>query len=184
MSDGARPAAFLDRDGTIIVDSGYVGRPEHVVLIAGAAESIARLNAARVPVVVVSNQSGIGRGYFGADDYERVRERVDEALAAAGARVDATLICPHEPGAACECRKPGTLLFRRAAGQLTLDLARSWYIGDRWRDIAPALALGGHPLLVPSPATPPEDLDRARAMGAVAGNLGAAAAVVLKTVSQ
>ncbi|HEU4565270.1 MAG TPA: HAD family hydrolase [Gemmatimonadaceae bacterium] len=174
MSAAARPAVFLDRDGTIIVDSGYVSRPEDVVLITGAARAIARLNAAGIPVVVVSNQSGIGRGYFGEDDYERVRARLERALAAAGAHVDATLICPHAPLVACECRKPGTLLFRRAADQLALDLARSWYIGDRWRDVSPALALGGHPLLVPAPSTPEEDLARAKELGVAVESLGEA----------
>ncbi|HEX6534292.1 MAG TPA: HAD family hydrolase [Gemmatimonadaceae bacterium] len=180
MSAGARPAVFLDRDGTLNADTGYPSRPEDVVLIEGAADAVARLNAAGLPVVVVSNQSGIGRGYLTSDDYERVRRRLEELLAAAGAHVDATYICPHAPGdPPCECRKPGTLLFRRAAADLALDLARSWYIGDRWRDVSPALELGGHPLLVPSPATPPADLERAAERGVVAGSLGAAVGIVL-----
>jgi D-glycero-D-manno-heptose 1,7-bisphosphate phosphatase len=179
MSAVARPAVFLDRDGTIIVDSGYVSRPEDVVLIAGAAAAIARLNAAGIPVVVVSNQSGLGRGYFGEDDYERVRARLERSLAEAGAHVDATLICPHAPSAACECRKPGTLLFRLAADQLALDLSRSWYIGDRWRDVSPALTLGGHPLLVPAPSTPDDDLSRAQELGVAVESLGEAVGIVL-----
>jgi histidinol-phosphate phosphatase family protein len=162
--DDGRPAVFLDRDGTIIEDTGYVARAEDVALIPGAAESIARLNRAGVPVVVISNQSGIGRGYFDEQAYERVRARVDDVLASRGASVAATYICPHAPSDTepCECRKPGTLLYRQASAALGLDPARSWYIGDRWRDIAPAISLGGTGILIPGPRTPAEDVARAR----------------------
>ncbi|HET7620825.1 MAG TPA: HAD family hydrolase [Gemmatimonadaceae bacterium] len=179
-----RPAVFLDRDGTINIDTHYLRRPEDVQLILGAPEAIARLNAAGIPVIVVSNQSGIGRGLLTRAEYEAVRARIDDRLAHAGARIDATYICPHAPspesGAAlCECRKPGTLLFRTAAAEHVLDLPRSTFIGDRWRDVSPALQFGARGILVPSPDTPPADLARARAELQMADSLGAAVDLVL-----
>lgn len=179
----ARAAVFLDRDGTINADTHYVRRPEDVVLLPGAAAAIARLNAARLPVIVVSNQSGIGRGMFTLRDYERVRARLGALLAAEGAHVDATYICPHAPGApGCECRKPGTKLFQQAARDHGIALDRSWYVGDRWRDVAPAAALGGHGILVPGPDTSPDDVERARATMTVAPTLGAAVDEILADV--
>lgn len=179
-----RPAVFLDRDGTINIDTHYLRRPEEVQLISGAAEAIARLNAAGIPVIVVSNQSGIGRGLLTQTEYEAVRSRIDELLALSGARIDVTYICPHAPSpdggvALCECRKPGTLLFRTAAAEHSLDLSRSTFIGDRWRDVSPALELGARGILVPSPDTPPADLTRAVAELSVARSLGEAVGCVL-----
>jgi D-glycero-D-manno-heptose 1,7-bisphosphate phosphatase len=168
-----RPAAFLDRDGTIIEDVDYISRPEDVRLIPHAAEAIARLNDAAIPVVIVSNQSGIGRGYFTHDAFERVQARVEEVLADEGAHIDATYICPHAPSddSPCPCRKPRVELFQQAARDLQLDLARSWYIGDKWRDVAPASTLGGTGILVPARSTPWEDLERARSLGIVRESL-------------
>ena len=174
-----RPAVFLDRDGTINVDTGYVGKPEDVMLVTGAARAIARLNAAGIPVVVVTNQSGIGRGLFTEADYRAVERRIGELLAAEGARVDATYHCPHAPDAPCECRKPGTKLFREAASALGIDLARSWYIGDRLRDIEPAAAFGGTGILVPRHTTPDADVVGAGARFIVATSLDAAVSRVL-----
>ena len=178
-----RPAAFLDRDGTIIVDVEFIARPEDVQLLPDAAAAIARLNAAAIPVVVITNQSGIARGYFSEAAYERVRDRVAELLAAGGAHIDATYHCPHHPDISgpCECRKPGTLLHRRAAADLGLDLTRSAGIGDRWRDIAPALELGGRGLLVSHASTPPDERERARAEGLLAPSLSAAVDDLLGT---
>ena len=159
------PAVFLDRDGTIIEDRSYVSRADDVRLLPGAAQAIANLNAAQVPVIVVTNQSGIGRGMFTEREYKRVNARMTELLAVAAAHVDATYVCPHDPAFACECRKPGTLLFRRAAEEHAIDLARSRFIGDRWRDVVPALSFGARGILVPSASTPPEDLAAAREAG-------------------
>ncbi|MGQ0713993.1 MAG: D-glycero-alpha-D-manno-heptose-1,7-bisphosphate 7-phosphatase [Gemmatimonadaceae bacterium] len=173
MRERRRGAAFLDRDGTIIEDVDYISRPEDVRLIVGAARAIASLNAAGIPVVVVSNQSGIGRGYFGYDAYERVQGRVEDMLRETGAHLDATYICPHAPrnDAPCPCRKPGTELFITAARDHGVDLAASWYVGDRWRDIEPARTLGGTGRLVPTSSTPPEELERARREGLVRDSL-------------
>ncbi len=168
-------AVFLDRDGTIIEDAHYLSRPEEVKLIDGAAEAIARINAALVPVIVVTNQSGIGRGLFTPEDHARISARVDELLARGAGRIDRTYHCPHAPDDGCECRKPGTLLFRQAArDDPTIDLARSLYIGDRMRDVEPGLLLGGDGVLVPSPETPDADVKEAEARARVAPTLGVA----------
>lgn len=165
-------AVFLDRDGTLNVDTRYVSRPEDVVLLPGAAAAVAFLNERGIPVVVVSNQSGIGRGFISPAAYRQVERTLAALLAEGGAHLDATYVCPHAPDQdRCECRKPGTLLFRRAAADLGLDLATSWYIGDRWRDVAPALELGGQGVLVPSNDTPADDLAQAHARARVARSL-------------
>jgi D-glycero-D-manno-heptose 1,7-bisphosphate phosphatase len=167
-------AVFLDRDGTIIVDRRYISRPEEVELIEGAAESIARINATLVPVVVITNQSGIGRGYFTEADYQRVKERVDQLLTERGARIDATYFCPHKPEDGCQCRKPGPLLFDVAATELGIDLSKALLIGDRSRDIEPAAAFGAHGVLVPSSNTPAEEVAQAMKSARVADSLATA----------
>jgi len=161
------PAAFLDRDGTIIRDASYVRDPADVELLPGAAAAIQRLNNADIPVIVVTNQSGIARGWLTNEDYERVRARLDELLAEQGARIDATFHCPHLPEITgpCECRKPGLKLYRDAIAQFGLDSGLSLFAGDRYRDVAPSATLGGLAILLDVPSTPSEDLTRARAAG-------------------
>ncbi|MFN8860224.1 MAG: D-glycero-alpha-D-manno-heptose-1,7-bisphosphate 7-phosphatase [Gemmatimonadaceae bacterium] len=169
-----RAGAFLDRDGTINVDTHHVSRVEDVHLIAGAAAAIAALNAAGVPVVIVTNQGGIARGYFTEDDYARVRDRVLQLLAAEGARVDAVYHCPHYPSVTgpCDCRKPGLRNYERGAAALVLDLAQSLFVGDRITDVLPAAAVGGTGVLVPSAHTATEDVARAGREHLVAPTLG------------
>jgi D-glycero-D-manno-heptose 1,7-bisphosphate phosphatase len=171
-----RPAIFVDRDGTIVRDTHYMSDPNRIELIDGAASAIARLRAAGFATVVVTNQSGIARGLFTTDEYEAVRARVDSLMAAAGATLDATYMCPHHPDITgpCECRKPGSALFKRAAADLGIDLARSVLVGDRWHDIEPAAALGARGLLVPGPDTPAADIDRAHRSAEVAPSLQSA----------
>lgn len=141
---------FLDRDGTIIEDSGYLHTPESVRLLHGAARAILRLNQAAWPVVTVTNQSGIARGLYAEADYHRVQRRLAELLAGETARIDAAFFCPHHPQftGPCECRKPGTKLFQEAAAWLGIDLEHSWFVGDRPSDVEPARRLGGRGLLV------------------------------------
>ena len=150
MSLPGRPAVFLDRDGTVIEDRHYLGDPAGVALLAGAGEAVARLNRAGLAVLLVTNQSGIGRGYFSEADFAAVQVRLEALLAAGGARLDGVYHCPHAPDHAppCDCRKPALGLFRRAAAEHGVDLARSYYVGDRVRDVAPALELGGRGILV------------------------------------
>ena len=145
-----RPAAFLDRDGAIIEDTGFVRDPTTVRLIPGAAEAIRRLNVAGWVVVVVTNQSGIARGLLTEEEYLAVARRAEQLLAADGARIDATYMCPHWPpiSGACGCRKPGLQHYRTAINALDLDPTRSVFVGDKLSDIEPGRLLGGRGVLV------------------------------------
>lgn len=146
---------LLDRDGTIIVDSGYVGSVNDVVFLDGAIEAIARLNAAGVPVAVVTNQAGVARGYYELEDVELVHKHMAAEMARGGAHVDAWFSCPYHPDGtvapfarASADRKPGPGMAIAAAGALELDLARSWVVGDSACDVGLARAVGASPLLV------------------------------------
>lgn len=158
----SRPAVFFDRDGTLIRDVEYASRPEQVELLPGAAAAVRTLSEIGFLVLLITNQSGIGRGFFSPDDYERVHARLVALLAEQRATLDGAYHCPHAPEEECDCRKPGIAMFERAAREHDVDLSRSWCIGDRWRDVAPAQALGATGLLVPSDVTPPADVQRAR----------------------
>jgi histidinol-phosphate phosphatase family protein len=159
--------AFLDRDGTIIHDANYIRDPEDVALLPGAAAAVARLNRAGVIVVVVTNQSGIARGWLSTDDYDAVRRRIDDLLGREDARIDATYVCPHYPETTgpCDCRKPALKLFHDAIADLGIDPSASVFIGDRWRDVAPAAALGGRPIFLDVASSPVADRQRIRADG-------------------
>lgn len=135
-------AFLLDRDGTINVDTGYVGDPEKVELLPGAARSIRKMNEAGYLVIVISNQSGVARGYFTMEDVHRVNQRINELLAAEGAHIDAFYVCPHLKGAAvkkfdldCSCRKPKTGLFRQAMEEYELEPELCYACGDKARDV-------------------------------------------------
>lgn len=130
-----RPVVFLDRDGTINEDVGYLSDPDGLVLIPGSASAVRRLNEAGVLVVVVSNQSGVGRGYYTDSDVEAVNRRLVLLLGEAGASVDALYWCSHHPDDGCECRKPGTGLVARAARELQIDAAGSYVVGDKVSDL-------------------------------------------------
>lgn len=145
-----RPALFLDRDGTLIVDTDFVRSPEEVTLLPGAADAVARANAAGLITVVITNQSGIARGVMSEEEYQEVAGEMERLLALQGARIDLQLHCPHLPAISgpCECRKPGLKLYRDAIARLGIDPLQSWFIGDRLRDLAPARALGGRGLHV------------------------------------
>jgi D-glycero-D-manno-heptose 1,7-bisphosphate phosphatase len=170
-----RRGVFLDRDGTIIEDRGYVREQDQVTLMPGAARAIARLNRAGLAAVMVTNQSGIARGMLSEAEYLATQRRLDSLLAGEGARLEGHYFCPHLPEVSgpCECRKPGTLLYRRAAAELELDLAASWWIGDRLRDLIPARAFGGSGILVltgagreESPGATADGFERAADLGA------------------
>lgn len=184
MTEALPPAVFLDRDGTIIIDRHYLGDPAGVELLPGAALAIARLNAARIPVILVTSQSGIGRGYFTMDDYRRVSARLDELLAAESAHLDGSYMCPHAPDAdaPCACRKPGVLLYERAMREHGLDGKRSFFIGDMWRDVAPARAFGARGILIPTHETPAAEREVAALEAELADSLGEAVDRVLAVV--
>ncbi|MEP7382184.1 MAG: HAD family hydrolase [Gemmatimonadota bacterium] len=171
-----RVAVFLDRDGTIIEDAHYLADPEGVRLLAGVAAPVAALNAADILVIVITNQSGIAQGLLSESQYEATRERMEALLAEQGARIDDTVHCPHYPSLTgmCDCRKPATGMFLRAANRHGIDLARSLFIGDKRRDVEPGLQLGGTGILVPSDATPLNDVHWARAHAFLRPSLGEA----------
>lgn len=178
----ARPAVFLDRDGTIIHDVHYLSRPDQLRLIPGAVEAMLKLASAGLPLVVVTNQSGIGRGMFTEDDFTRITARLDEMLAAEGVTLAATYHCADAPDVPAEqsCRKPSDRMHQRAAREHGFDLQQSFYIGDRWRDVAPAVTHEAMGILVPTADTPFSDLVRAKDDAIVATTLGAAADRVLR----
>ena len=170
----SRRAAFLDRDGTLIEDTNYLADPNRVRVLQGVPDAVRTLNDAGILVIVVTNQSGIAQGLLTEAQYEATRDRLVKLMKDAGAHIDATFHCPHYPAVngPCECRKPGTLLYRRAADEFGIDLATSLYVGDRDRDIAPGLTFGGFARLVPSPSTKENDLNSARERGLLATSLG------------
>ena len=173
----APAAVFLDRDGTIIEDVHFIKSPGQVRIIPGAAEAIARINAAGALAIVVTNQSGIARGLSTVEDYDAVRRHYEALLKKSGARIDASYYCPHHPEiqGPCKCRKPGTQLFERAMQDFSLDAGRVAYVGDRWRDVAAAKRLGGRGILVPSGMTTKDDHQRSKKDGVrTVSSLGAA----------
>lgn len=145
-----RPAVFFDRDGTLIVDADYLSDPDGVTLIPGAPESIRAARDAGWFTVVVTNQSGIGRGLYSESDYRAVDRRFQALLAAEGATLDAVLHCPHHPSftGVCDCRKPAPGMLLEAARRLGIDLARSVVVGDKRSDLEAGLAVGAAPILV------------------------------------
>lgn len=143
-----KPAVFLDRDGTLIEDVGYLATPDGVRVIPGVPDALRRLAGAGFALVVVSNQSGVGRGLFPLEAVAAVNAEVARRFAAAGVTIDAWHCCPHLPDAGCACRKPGTQLHREAAAALDLDLGASWCIGDRPGDVDAARALAARAILV------------------------------------
>jgi D-glycero-D-manno-heptose 1,7-bisphosphate phosphatase len=179
----SKRAVFLDRDGTIVEDPGFLHEPEKVKLFPGAAAAIRRLNDAGYLAIIVTNQSGIARGRFTVADYEAVQQRLGTLLAAQRARLDGAYFCPHHPQftGPCDCRKPGLKLFRDAQAAFDIDFAQSWWVGDRLSDVQPARALGGHGVLV---VTGDGNLHQgqARAGGVtVVADIGAAVEKILST---
>ncbi|HEV2037434.1 MAG TPA: HAD family hydrolase [Candidatus Eremiobacteraceae bacterium] len=150
-----RRAVFLDRDGTLNVDTGYVARPEDVQLIAQAAQGAKRLTDAGYALVIASNQSGIARGMITAAQADAVDARLLDLLRDHRVAVAAAYRCPHLPGGSvaeyaieCDCRKPKPGLLLRAARDLGLDLAASWTVGDSPRDVEAGLAAGTRAVLI------------------------------------
>jgi D-glycero-D-manno-heptose 1,7-bisphosphate phosphatase len=151
----SRPAVFIDRDGTLTEEVGYVNHPKRLRLLPRSAEAIRRLNVAEVPAVVVTNQAGIARGYFSLEVLEAVNRELRAQLADAGAHLDGVYVCPHHPSdgeppyrAVCDCRKPEPGLLLRAAADLALDLSASVLVTDRASDLAAAARVGARSVLV------------------------------------
>lgn len=174
MPTGAdRRAVFLDRDGTVIRDLDYPRDPDLVRLVPGAAAALARLRAAGFALVLVSNQSGIGRGLITPREAELVHERVVALLAESGVRLDGAYYCPHAPDAGCGCRKPAPGMIRDAAARLGIDLGNSFIVGDKPGDIEAGRRAGcrtvqltadrRHGRCEPPPDAVAEDWDQAAA---------------------
>jgi D-glycero-D-manno-heptose 1,7-bisphosphate phosphatase len=148
-------AVFLDRDGTLNVDVGYPRDFAQITLFPWSAEAVRRINVAGFVAVVVTNQSGVGRGFFSEEELQTLHRRMVEALAADGARLDAVYYCPQYDYAAepryrggCACRKPTPGMAEQASRDFGLDLAASYMIGDKIEDVQLGLAFGGTPILV------------------------------------
>lgn len=144
-----RPAAFFDRDGVINTDVGYLHRPADFVLVAGAAEAVRLCNDAGWLVFVVTNQSGIARGFYDEDAVRALHRHMVDCLARHGARIDDIRYCPHLPegsvaayARACSCRKPGSGMLIDLIGRWPVDVARSFMIGDKPSDLAAAAGAG------------------------------------------
>ena len=188
-----RPGVFLDRDGTLIEDVGYLDTLARLLVFPWTVDAVRALNRAGLPVVVITNQSGIARGYFTEAFVDETHRALDARLAAGGARVDAYYYCPHHPEGAvaayrqqCDCRKPGRALVDRAGAALHLDPARSFVVGDKWGDVELARAVGARAILV---RTGSGAVEEARPRGglaadAIVDNLAAAASWILMHVNR
>jgi histidinol-phosphate phosphatase family protein len=141
-------AVFLDRDGTIARDVHYCRRPEDFEILPTVPQAIRLLNENDFKVVVITNQSGIARGYFTEETLARIHQKMKDELAKYGARVDAIYYCPHHPDDGCDCRKPGTALFHKATREHHIDLQSSYVVGDLQMDIDAGKALGCKTVLV------------------------------------
>jgi D-glycero-D-manno-heptose 1,7-bisphosphate phosphatase len=148
----ARPVIFLDRDGTLNVDKGFVFRPADWEFTDRAPEALRDLRGAGYSLALITNQSGIGRGYFTREDVQGLHEYVQACLAQHGVYLDAIAICPHAPNDGCTCRKPRTGLAGQIEAQLGVPIAydRSWVIGDKLSDLEFGRALGTHVALLRS----------------------------------
>lgn len=182
-----RRAIFLDRDGTLNEDLGYVHKPADWRWLPGVPEALARFRAAGWMLVVVSNQSGLARGYFTPGDLAALERWVEGELAPLGAAPDAWYHCPHLPELTgpCQCRKPAPGLILRACADLGIDTAASWMLGDRLRDVAAGVAAGCHAGLLRADG---EDKEARATLAAFPGtpvwpNLAAACAAILQPAS-
>lgn len=143
-----RPAVFLDRDGTLNVEKEYLYRYADWEWLPGVPQALRRLVKSGFKLVVVSNQSGVGRGFYTAADVVRLHRCVAAALRAEGVRIAGFYVCPHAPADGCDCRKPRPGLIQRAARERGIDLSRSFLVGDKAIDVEAALSAGVTPLLV------------------------------------
>lgn len=143
-----RRYVLLDRDGTVIVEKNYLSNPDDVELLPGAAEGLRRLGEEGYGLILVTNQSGIGRGMLTENDVKQVNKRLQQLLEASGVALDAVYMCPHAPQDNCDCRKPLPKMAQDAARQFGFVLQNSWVIGDKPADVALARNIGARSILV------------------------------------
>lgn len=141
-------AVFLDRDGTMAPDVNYCRRPEDFELFPDVPGAIRELNENGFKIVVVTNQSGIARGFFSEETLALIHQKMKDELEASGAGIDAIYYCPHHPDEHCKCRKPGTELFEKAAKELNIEFSSSYVIGDSEKDINAGKAFGCKTILI------------------------------------
>ena len=188
-----KPAVFLDRDGTMIEDVGYLNALDRIAFYPWTVDAIRALNQAGLAVVVVTNQSGIARGLFTEAFVGETHRAIDVRLSAGGARVDAYYYCPHFPGASvaayarhCDCRKPGRGMIDAAARDLGLDPARSVVVGDTWGDVQLGRAVGARAILVRTGKGAAEEMRPRNGVEAdvVVDNLAAAAGWIISNLER
>ena len=156
-----RRAVFLDRDGTLIRDVGYLSDPWGVELLPGVIQALGLLRKKGLALVLASNQSGVGRGLFTERDLDRIHDRLIATLAEGGIRLDGAYYCPHAPWDLCECRKPLPRMLHQAAQELGLDLAQSFMVGDKLSDMAAGRRAGCRTVLLLSDVSKPDILSSA-----------------------
>ena len=143
-------AVFLDRDGTLNEDRGYVTSPEQLVLFSGVPEALARLNQLGVQVILVTNQSAIGRGFMTTHDLQHIHQKLVDLIGADEGRIDEVYVCPHRPDEGCACRKPQVGMIKQAAERFSLDLSQCFFVGDKCSDLEAAHKAGVTGVLVMS----------------------------------
>lgn len=143
-------AVFLDRDGTLNEDRGYITSPEQLVIFAGVPEALARLNQIGVQVILVTNQSAIGRGLLTTHDLQHIHQKLADLLRVHGGRIDEVYVCPHHPDEGCLCRKPQVAMIKQAAERFSLDLSQCFFVGDKCSDLEAAHKAGVTGVLVMS----------------------------------
>jgi D-glycero-D-manno-heptose 1,7-bisphosphate phosphatase len=186
---GQVPAVFLDRDGTLIEDVGYLDTLDRVAFFPWTVDAIRALNRAGFAVVVITNQSAIARGFIDEAFVDQTHRHISAYLEAGGAHVDAYYYCPHHPDGTvdaysrrCDCRKPGRALIDRASADLDLDPSRSFVVGDKWTDVQLGRAVGARAILVRTGSGAAEERRTPPGVtaDAIVDNLAAAASVILK----
>lgn len=158
---GSRRAVFLDRDDTLCKDVPYCSRPEDLQLLPGAGQAVAKLNGADFSVIVITNQSGIARGWLDEKTLMLIHEKMRTDLAAFDARIDGIYHCPHLPEDNCDCRKPKPKMIERAAVDFDVRLGDSYMVGDRLMDVQLARKVGTKAILV-MPPRPTEEYEKAK----------------------
>ena len=143
-------AVFVDRDGTLNDDRGYVTSPEQLVVFPGVPDALARVNHLGAKVILVTNQSAIGRGFMTAEDLQRIHQKLEDLLRVHDGHIDAVYYCPHHPNEDCACRKPNIAMIQQAAKEFSLDLSRCYFVGDKSSDLEAAHRAGVPGVLVMS----------------------------------
>lgn len=175
----AKPAVFLDRDGTLLTERGYLSDPRRVRFYPSVFTGLKRLMKTGYKLVVITNQSGVGRGYFSVKQLDAVHKRFKNILGAKGIKLAGIYFCPHVPAAHCPCRKPKVALVRKAVREHKLDLKKSFVIGDQVRDMMLAGRCGARGILVLTGAGRQSQKDVGKRVK-VTGNLLSAANWILK----